>query len=97
MGNPIDYAFTKGGMINLTRYLASYLGPYNIRVNCLSPGGFETPEMAPSFVSNYRRKTLLGRMAQADDIKGPAVFLASDASRYVTGQNIPVDGGWTAI
>jgi len=97
MVNPIDYAFTKGGMINLTRYLASYLGPYNIRVNCLSPGGFETPEMGPSFVSNYRRKTLLGRMADADDIKGPAVFLASDASRYVTGQNIPVDGGWTAI
>ena len=97
MINPIDYAFAKGGMVNLTRYLASFLAPYNIRVNCLSPGGFETETMPEPFLKNYRRKTLLGRMAEADDIKGPAIFLASEASRYITGQNIPVDGGWTAI
>jgi len=97
MSNPVNYAFAKGGMINLTRYLASFLAPYNIRVNCLSPGGFETEDMPKPFVEAYRRRTLLGRMAEADDIKGPAVFLASDASRYITGQNIPVDGGWKAI
>ncbi len=97
MSNPVNYAFAKGGMINLTRYLASFLAPYNIRVNCLSPGGFEIEGMPEPFVEAYRHRTLLGRMAEADDIKGPAVFLASDASRYITGQNIPVDGGWTAI
>jgi NAD(P)-dependent dehydrogenase (short-subunit alcohol dehydrogenase family) len=97
MFNPANYAFSKGGMINLTRYLASFLAPYNVRVNCLSPGGFQTGSMPASFVENYCRRTLLRRMADSDDIKGPAVFLASDASRYVTGQNIPVDGGWTAI
>jgi NAD(P)-dependent dehydrogenase (short-subunit alcohol dehydrogenase family) len=97
MTNPVNYAFAKGGMINLTRYLASFLAPHNIRVNCLSPGGFETQNMPEPFLANYRRKTLLGRMAEADDIKGPAVFLASDASRYITGQNVAVDGGWTAV
>ena len=95
--NPVNYAFAKGGMINLTRYLASFLAPYNVRVNCLSPGGFEVDGMAERFLQAYRRKTPLGRLAEADDIKGPAVFLASEASRYITGQNIPVDGGWTAI
>jgi len=95
--NPAYYAFAKGGMINFTRYLASYLAPWNVRVNCLSPGGFQTPDMPEAFIRNYRRRTLLGRMAEAEDIKGPAVFLASEASRYITGQNIAVDGGWTAV
>ena len=97
MTNLISYAFEKGGMISLTRYLASSLGPYGVRVNCLSPGGFETEGMPEDFKRRYRLRTPLGRMACEDDIKGPAIFLASDASRYVTGQNIPVDGGWTAI
>jgi NAD(P)-dependent dehydrogenase (short-subunit alcohol dehydrogenase family) len=97
MQNPIDYAFAKGGMIQATRYLASFLAPYGVRVNALSPGGYRTEEMAPSFVTNYCRNTPLGRLADDDDIKGPAVFLASDASRYITGQNIAVDGGWTAV
>lgn len=95
--SPVDYAFAKGGMINLTRYLASFLAPYKIRVNCLSPGGFRTSETPAEFVPNYSRRTLLGRMAGPGDINGPVVFLASAASQYITGQNIPVDGGWTAI
>jgi NAD(P)-dependent dehydrogenase (short-subunit alcohol dehydrogenase family) len=95
--NPIDYHFAKGGMIQMTRYLASYLGPYNIRVNSLSPGGLRTPDHSAIFVEQYSARTALGRMADEDDIKGPALFLASDASRYVTGANLPVDAGWTAI
>lgn len=97
MTNPAYYAFAKGGMINFTRYLASYLGPYNVRVNCLSPGGFISEGQDERFRQAYARRTLLGRMAAGEDIRGPAVFLASDASRYITGQNILVDGGWTAI
>lgn len=95
--NSASYAFSKGGMISLTRYLASLLGPFNIRVNCLSPGGFRTEDTPQQFASNYSQHTLLGRMAAPDDIKGPVVFLASEASRYITGQNLLVDGGWTAI
>ena len=92
-----DYAFAKGGLINLTRYLASYYGRYNIRVNSISPGGYRTSDISHEFAQRYSAKTLLGRMAGPDDIKGPAVFLASDASAYVTGINLMVDGGWTAI
>lgn len=95
--NPIDYHFAKGGMIQMTRYLASYLGPYNIRVNALSPGGLRQPSHPERFVKQYSARTMLGRMAEDDDIKGPAVFLASEASRYITGANIPLDAGWTAI
>ena len=95
--NSASYSFAKGGMINFTRYLASYLAPSGIRVNCLSPGGFQTQDTPARFVENYSRRTLLGRMATGQDIQGAAIFLASDASRYITGQNIAVDGGWTAI
>ncbi|MCC6859394.1 MAG: SDR family oxidoreductase [Bryobacterales bacterium] len=95
--NPVNYAFAKGGMINLTRYLASYLAPYQVRVNCLSPGGFLSDGQDEVFRANYGRQVPLGRLATGEDIQGPAVFLASDASRYITGANIPVDGGWTAI
>jgi NAD(P)-dependent dehydrogenase (short-subunit alcohol dehydrogenase family) len=97
VSNPINYAFAKGGMINLTRYLASFLAPFTVRVNSLSPGGFRTEETPVQFVRNYSQRTPGGRMAEADDLKGPVVFLASEASRYITGQNLPVDGGWTAI
>lgn len=93
---PAAYAAIKGGIINFTRYLASYYGKDGIRVNCISPGGIENRQAAP-FVEKYVRKTLLGRMGTPNDIAGAAVYLASDASAYVTGHNLAVDGGWTAI
>ena len=94
--SPANYAFAKGGMINFTRYAASYYGRFGIRVNCISPGGFQT-DQPDIFIENYAKQSLLGRMATDDDIKGAAVFLASDASAYITGHNLMVDGGWTAI
>ncbi len=94
MTSPVEYAGIKGGVINLTRYVASYLGEYGIRANTLSPGGI-FDDQPSRFVEAYERRTPLGRMAEPDDFKGPVVFLASDASRYVTGHNLVVDGGWT--
>lgn len=92
---PPDYAFAKGGIINFTRYLATWYAPYGIRVNCISPGGYYAGQ-PEAFVRNYERRVPLGRMARWNDLKGAAVFLASDASQYITGQNLAVDGGWTA-
>lgn len=91
-----DYFFAKGGMINYTRFIASYYGPRNVRCNCLSPGGFQTPDHPEAFVRAYCEHTCLGRMANSSDMMGSIVYLASDASAYVTGANIPVDGGYTA-
>ena len=89
------YFYEKGGMINFTRWAASMLGPDNVRVNCLSPGGYESGQPT-QFIANYSARTQLGRMANDNDLKGAIVFLASDASSYLTGTNIPVDGGYTA-
>lgn len=97
MTNPPSYGFAKAGMVQLTRYLAVYFGKWGVRVNCLSPGGLYSSEMPNEFVANYSRRTALGRMAGPNDLKGAAVFLASDASAYVTGHNLLVDGGYTAL
>jgi NAD(P)-dependent dehydrogenase (short-subunit alcohol dehydrogenase family) len=95
--SPAFYAFDKGGMITLTRHLASWLGRHGVRVNCVSPGGLRTPDQPSSFVANYERRVPLHRLAGPEDVKGAVAFLASDAAQYVTGVNLPVDGGWTAI
>jgi len=90
-----DYFFHKAGMVNLTRFFAAHYGPCGVRVNCLSPGGFFSGQH-PTFVERYAKATFLRRMADDRDLGGPVIFLLSDAARYVTGVNLPVDGGYTA-
>jgi len=96
MKQPPDYTFVKGGMINFTRYLANYFGKDGIRANCICPGGYFNHQPTP-FLENYTKRVPLGRMLGNEDIKGAIVFLASDASEYVTGVSLMVDGGWTAL
>lgn len=94
MANPAAYAASKGGLVQLTRWLATTLAP-QIRVNCINPGGIFRNQPA-AFIDRYNAMTPLGRMANEDDFRGAFAFLASDLSRYVTGQNLAVDGGWSA-
>ena len=96
--SPAAYSAIKGGLINLTRYLASYYGKYNIRINCVSPGGvLDAKQQHPSFIKRYSEKSPLKRLANPEEIAPAVVFLLSDFASYITGHNLMVDGGWTAI
>lgn len=92
---PPDYFFHRSGIINITRFMARLLADKNVRINCISPGGL-FDDQPQRFLENYCKKVPVGRLANQDDIKGLAVLLASDASAYINGQNILMDGGMHA-
>ncbi len=96
MLQPPTYTFVKAGMINFTRYLACYYGKRGVRANAISPGGYFNNQPQP-FLEQYTKRAPLGRMMGNDDLQGAVVYLASDASQYVTGTNLMVDGGWTCL
>ncbi|MBX2976361.1 MAG: SDR family oxidoreductase [Ignavibacteriaceae bacterium] len=94
--SPVSYAISKAGIVQLTKYLASYFREKNIRVNCLTPGGvFDNHD--ETFNKQYSYRTTMGRMAERDEYNGAILYLCSDASSYMTGANIVVDGGWSVI
>lgn len=100
MTSPVNYTYDKWGMVGFTKWLANFYGKFNIRANCISPGGYGpgVSELTGGneFVENYKKLTPLGRFAEEGDIKGSVIFLASEASAYITGHNLLVDGGWTS-
>lgn len=95
INSPVAYATSKAALINLTRYQATHLAEYNIRANCLSPGGVFNNQ-SEQFIKNYTKLTPLKRMSKPEDYQGAILFLMSRASSYMTGANLIVDGGWTA-
>jgi NAD(P)-dependent dehydrogenase (short-subunit alcohol dehydrogenase family) len=94
--SPAAYHTLKSGIIQLTRHLAVYWAKDGVRVNCLSPGPFPQPSAFPKLVKRLERMSPMKRMGRPCELKGAILFLASDASSYLTGQNLVVDGGWTA-
>lgn len=94
--SPVAYHALKGGIIHMTRHLAAYWAADGVRVNCLSPGPFPSDKAPPTMVERLTTKLPLKRMGAPHELKGAIVFLASDASSFMTGQNLTIDGGWTA-
>jgi NAD(P)-dependent dehydrogenase (short-subunit alcohol dehydrogenase family) len=97
--NPIEYGAGKAGIVQMVRYMAGHFGPKNVRVNAVAPGPFPHPptqQASAEFMDNLSRTTMLGRIGRRDELAGPTAFLLSDASSYVTGQCLSVDGGWTS-
>lgn len=94
--SPAGYSAIKSGVINFSRYLASYYGKYGIRVNCISPGGI-LDNQHPSFIERYSAKSPLKRLGKPEEMAPPTTFLLSDEASFITGHNLMVDGGWTAI
>lgn len=94
--SPVAYHTLKGGLIQMTRHLAVYWAKNGVRVNCLSPGPFPSERITPELVERLSAKSPMGRMGRPEELKGAIVFLVSPASSYMTGQNLIIDGGWTA-
>ena len=94
--SPVAYHTLKGGIVHMTRHLAAYWAKDNVRVNCLSPGPFPSSKADPRMVERLTEKLPMKRMGRPQELKGAIVFLASDASSFMTGQNLLIDGGWTA-
>ncbi|MBC8117790.1 MAG: SDR family oxidoreductase [Candidatus Saccharimonas sp.] len=94
--SPVQYHTLKGGIVHMTRHLAVYWAKDKVRVNCLSPGPFPSEKAPPQMVERLQQKSPMGRMGVPHELKGPLLMLVSDAGSYVTGQNLLVDGGWTA-
>jgi NAD(P)-dependent dehydrogenase (short-subunit alcohol dehydrogenase family) len=96
--NPVEYGVGKAGIQQLTRYLAVHFGKSGVRCNAISPGPFPNPNIQrdqPDFIARLAQKVPLGRVGQSPEIAGAVAFLLSDASTFITGQNLAVDGGWT--
>ena len=94
--SPVQYHALKGGIIHMTRHLAVYWAKDNVRVNCLSPGPFPSEKAPQDMVERLKTKSPMGRMGEPHELKGALLLLLSDAGSYITGQNLLVDGGWTA-